>query len=221
MILRWFLALLLALTAGIGAIYVVTAGFSVLTAEGARRQAIARQPVELPSLQLVAEDGAQQDLRAMLAADGRVAIVNFFYTRCISLCLAQGALTERIQQAIEEQGLQDRIRLISISFDARDKAADLQRYAQRMHADHGLWRFYGFSSESELAQVLASFGIVVVPAPLGEFEHNAALHVVSPAGQLVGVFDLEQPGLAFNAARDLAQVFSNAAVGVHGNGNNE
>jgi protein SCO1/2 len=43
-----------------------------------------------------------------------------------------------------------------------------------------------------------------VPAPLGEFEHNAALHVVTPGGQLVRIVDLSRPDEALATAVSLA-----------------
>jgi protein SCO1/2 len=201
---RWILALALALAAGLGSLYGLTGGFTVLTAEAARRQDVARHPRAIPAVEVLAEDGRVLDLDRDLRRDGRVAIVNFFYTRCLSLCLAQGSLTERLQQAIEARGLQDRIRLISISFDARDRAPDLARYAVRMGATPGVWQFLSFTRPAQRDAALDLFGITVVPAPLGEFEHNAAFHVVTPDGRLARIFDLDDPGLALSAAESLS-----------------
>jgi protein SCO1/2 len=201
---RWILALALALAAGLGSLYGLTGGFTVLTAEAARRQDVARHPRAIPAAEVLAEDGRVLDLDRDLRRDGRVAIVNFFYTRCLSLCLAQGSLTERLQQAIEARGLQDRIRLISISFDARDRAPDLARYAARMGATPGVWQFLSFTRPAQRDAALDLFGITVVPAPLGEFEHNAAFHVVTPDGRLARIFDLDDPGLALSAAESLS-----------------
>jgi hypothetical protein len=57
---------------------------------------------------------------------------------------------------------------------------------------------------SDRRRLLDSFGIMVVPAPLGEFEHNAALHVVTPGGQLVRIVDLSRPDEALATAVSLA-----------------
>lgn len=201
---RWILALALALAAGLGSLYGLTGGFTVLTAEAARRQDVARHPRAIPPAEVLAGDGRVLGLDQDLRRDGRVAIVNFFYTRCLALCLAQGSLTERLQQAIEARGLRDRVRLISISFDPRDRAPDLARYAVRMGADPGVWQFLSFARPAQRDAALDVFGITVVPAPLGEFEHNAAFHVVTPDGRLARVFDLDDPGLALSAAESLS-----------------
>lgn len=201
---RWIVALALALAAGLGSLYGLTDGFAVLTAEDARRQDVAQHPRAIPATEVLAEDGRVLDLRQDLRRDGRVAIINFFYTRCLSLCLAQGSLTERLQQAIEARGLQDRVRLISISFDARDRGPDLTRYAARMGAEPGVWQFLSFTQAAQRDAALALFGITVVPAPLGEFEHNAAFHIVTPDGRLARILDLDDPGPALVAAEALS-----------------
>ncbi|MER1968818.1 SCO family protein [Castellaniella sp. GW247-6E4] len=201
---RWALALLLALATGVGALYWVTAGFTALTAEDARREAVALEPRPLPDARVLAADGRTLSLLDVLSADGRVAIINFFYSRCVSLCLAQGAQTERLQRAIDEQGLAGRVRLISLSFDSRDRAPELADYARRMHARPEIWQFLSFADPAARDRLLSLFGIVVVPAPLGQFEHNAAFHVVTPGGRLARIVDLDDPGEALQAAEALA-----------------
>ena len=39
-------------------------------------------------------------------------------------------------------------------------------------------------------QILRSFGIVVIPDGRGDFQHNAAVHVVNGDGRLARVLDL-------------------------------
>src|SRR5690606_6224312 len=83
-------------------------------------------------------------------------------------------------------------------------ASDLSRYASGMHADPAVWQFEAFEQPSQGAAVLKQFGITVVPAVLGDFEHNAALHVVTPDGRLARIVDIEAPGLALQVARSLS-----------------
>ena len=201
---RWVCALILALVVGLGSLYGLTDGFTILTAEASRRQDVAEHPRVMPAVLLQASDRRLLALQPDLRRDGRVAILSFFYTRCLSLCLAQGSLMERMQQAIVAQGLQDRVRLISLSFDPRDHASDLARYAVRMGADSDVWRFLAFTQSEQRQAVLDLFGVTVVPAPLGEFEHNAAFHLVTPDGHLARGVDLDEPGTALAAALALA-----------------
>lgn len=201
---RWIASLLLAFGLGVGALYWQTDGFTALTAEDARRNEVAAHPRLLPSVQMFDEHGMTRPLLDDLRDDGRVVIVNFFYTRCISLCLVQSSQAERLQQAINERGLSHRIRLLSISFDPRERMQDLSRYAQRMNAEQGIWQFVSLPDAAERKQMLSLFGIIVVPAPLGEFEHNAAFHVVTPDGRLARIVDMDEPGLALEVAEELS-----------------
>jgi len=201
---RWVLALAVSLVAGIWPIWWMTDGFSVLTAEDARREAVARSPRPIPDVRVIEADGRMASLRRALEDDGRVAIVSFFYSRCTSLCLAQGSQVERLQRAIYDRGLDARVRLLSISFDPRDHARELTSYAQRMHAQPGVWQFLALPDGPQHDRLLSLFGIVVVPAPLGQFEHNAAFHVVTPQGRLARIVDLDEPGEALHVAEILA-----------------
>ncbi|MDN5844184.1 MAG: SCO family protein [Alcaligenaceae bacterium] len=201
---RWVLSLVLALAAGIGALYWQTDGFTVLTAEGARRNEVAQHPRAIPDIQVMAEWGSKESLLQNLHSDGRVAIVYFFYSRCMSLCLAQGSQAERLQRAIDERGLDGRVRLLGISFDPRDGATELTHYARRMGAEDSVWQFVSIHDAAQRERLLSLFGIIVVPAPLGQFEHNAAFHIVTADGRLARIFDLDEPGLALEAAEAMS-----------------
>jgi protein SCO1/2 len=198
---KMLLALLVVCAVGLGALYVQTEGFSVVTTEGARRQAIAQHPRKLPAVMLGPGVTARVPLLGMLKADGRVAIVDFIYTRCLTICQAMGSEYQQLQRAIHKHKLQDRVRLISISFDPADTAADLARYGKRFGADPAVWQFYGAPDAVGLKTLLGAFGIVVVPAELGQFVHNAAYHVVTPDGRLARIVDYGDPWAALAAAR--------------------
>jgi protein SCO1/2 len=186
-------AALLVCLAGFFAFYGQTEGFMVLTTEAARRVDIARVPRMLPDAPLVGQDGAQTALRRVLGDDGRIAVVNFMYTRCVSICLAMGAEFQQLQQAIAERGWGDRVRLLSLSFDPADTPEYLRRYAQTRHADPALWRTATLAPGVRRQALLDAFGIIVVPASYGQYEHNAAYHVVHPDGHLVRVMDIGDP----------------------------
>lgn len=200
---RGLISVVLSLCAGVGVLYGLTDGFTALTAETARRQAVALTTPVVPDVLLLSQDDQRVSFRRELADDGRVAIVVFFYTRCVSLCLAQGFVTERLQNAINVSGLQSKIRLVSISFDPRDGLDDLRRYATRMNANPSIWSFWSMPDARQRHALLSLFGITVVPAPLGEFVHNAAFHVVGPDGRLRLIVDEDEPGLALQKAQEL------------------
>lgn len=186
-------ALLLVLALGIGAIYRVTDGFRIVTSEESRRLSIAQRPRPIPDIVIRFENGRAASLAQTLRADGRTTVVNFIYTRCNAVCSVMGTEFQQLQQALVANGLAHRVRLLSISFDPRDTPEQLARYAHSMHAQPDVWQFASVPDARERQAVLTAFGIMVIPAPLGEFEHNAAYHLVTPDALLSHIVDYGQP----------------------------
>src|SRR5471032_232289 len=135
-------------------------------------------------------------LASMLGTDGRVTIVAFIYTSCNSVCTVLGSEFQQMQQAIRDRHLQDKVRLMSISFDPRDTDQRLASYVVRQRADPAIWNIVGIDAEAQRHAVLNTFGIVVLPAPLGEFVHNAAFHIVDSDGRLAKIDDFDLPSKA-------------------------
>lgn len=201
---RLVVAILVVCSLGLGAIFLQTQGFTVLTTEAARRADIQRAPRAMPDVVLKTSDGDTTTLLDDLRSDGRIAIVSFMYTRCFSVCLAMGTQFQQLQQDIQRRGLTDKVRLLSLSFDEADTPEQLSRYEERMRSVPTVWRSMAMEGAAARHAVLDAFGIVVVPAPLGQYEHNAAFHIVTPAGRLVRIVDLDDvrmlPEFAANAA---------------------
>src|SRR3546814_8715573 len=108
------------------------------------------------------------------SSDNRVAIVDFIYTRCQSICTALGSEFQQLQRQIRAQGLQHKIRLISISFDpVRDQPRTLAAYAKWLRAEPDIWHFATVTDAAQLGPLLRAFGVIVIPAGQGDFVHNA------------------------------------------------
>ncbi|NYT86905.1 SCO family protein [Pollutimonas harenae] len=202
---RMLLMVLLVACVGTGSIYYQTNGFTVLTTEEARRADVLRHPRSLPDAVLQTADGRAITLRQGLRGDGRVAVVNFMYTRCFSICLAMGSELQQLQASIARSGMGDKVYLLSISFDPGDTPAQLTRYAQSMGADPALWQFAVMPNATQRTAVLKAFGITVVPAPMKQFVHNAAYHLVSPDGRLQRIVDLGSAGLLLDYVAEISQ----------------
>ncbi|MCZ2134473.1 MAG: SCO family protein [Burkholderiales bacterium] len=207
--LRTALASAMAIALGYGAASWLTHDFQVWTDEGARRLEVALKPVASPDIAIHGPTTTATTLPALLADEGGVTIVDFVYTHCVTACLALGSVFQQIQQALladATAGQRDRVRLLSISFDlARDDDAALAAYAVRLHANPGVWRFVRPVDPAGLSTLLRRWGVVVLDAPFGEFEHNAALLVIDRHGRMVRVFDLSEQQLALDYARHLAR----------------
>lgn len=198
---RLLVCLLLVGALGIGALAHLTVGFTALTSEQARRNDVVRHPRQVSDVMVSTPGAGHISLHDLMRQDGRILIVNFVYTRCISVCLAMGSELQQVQEAIVRAGEQDKIGLLSISFDPTDTPDRLQRYMHLMKAQPEVWNFVTMDAGVQRQHVLDDFGIVVIPAPYDEYEHNAAYHIVTPSGLLGRIVDYGQPGQALAAAR--------------------
>ncbi len=195
------------LFAGYGSAGWLTHDFAVWTAEGARRLEIELQPVRTPAVTVDGPGIAAQPLPQLLAASGRVSVVDFIYTRCQTVCLALGSTFQQMQTRLQADGAARRhdVQLLSISFDGvHDTPQALAEYAGRLNADPAVWRFVRVSDLAQTQALLRRFQVVVVPDELGDYEHNAALLVVDAHGRLVRIFDYGEQEMALDYARYVA-----------------
>ena len=189
-LIRTLVATLVVLLFGIWLFLTSTFQGQALTTEALRQVELNESPKKIPSLVVV--DSTNQELElSQLSRDHRVLIVDFVYTRCQTVCLSLGSVFQVLQTKIVELGLENKIGLVSISFDPKnDDAQALQRYENRLQMQSNVWRSYSLKNPSDRQSLLDAFGIMVIPAPLDEFEHNAALHIVR-GEYLLRIFPLE------------------------------
>jgi len=188
----------------------LTHDFRVFTAEGARRLEVRDAPVATPSIEVVGPGVEAAALSSLLrASDGAATIVDFVYTRCVSVCAALGSGFQQLQARIAADDAPGAppVRLLSVSFDpARDDVAALARYARELRADPHIWRFVTVRDTAELDELLRAFRVVVIPDGFAGYEHNAALLVTDANARLVRVFDYDELDEALHFARTLAAV---------------
>ena len=160
-----------------------TDGFRAFTTEQARRIAIEESPRALPVVELEDQDG-----RAFVLADyvGQGVAVNFIYTQCTTVCALLSSGFQRVHDASDDG---DAVQLLSISFDPRDTPERLRAYASHFGADGRSWRFAHARDTTAIVPMLRTFGVVVIPDGKGDFQHNAAIHVVNAAGRLSRILD--------------------------------
>ena len=185
----------IAICAAAGALFASgTDGFRALTTEQARRLAIERSPRAIPPVSLEDQDG-----RPFVLAEyrGRAVAVNFVYTQCASVCGLLSAGFQRIHNAAV-----DSVQLLTISFDPRDTPPRLAEYGSHFGADGRAWRFARVRDTTDIPALLRTFGIVVIPDGNGDFQHNAAVHVVDAEGRLSRVLEANaSPDEVVRAAR--------------------
>jgi protein SCO1/2 len=173
---------------GIWAAWAMTEGFAVLTSEQARRLGIARKQPAVPDIQLTDQTGLTFRFDEWVRQTNKLLIVDFVYTNCQSICRVRGTEFQQLQRAIIERGLQDRVHLLSVSFDPEhDSPAVLRLYAEHMQARPDAWTFATVSNARDLDALLKTFDVTVIPDQQGGYQHNAALVWVAPSARLVRV----------------------------------
>ena len=207
---KTFAATIAVLVASLLVLLHATGGGQSFTTETLRRQHISQQAELIPAFDVTLGNGQRTTLKAVLAPGGKVWLVDFVYIRCQTLCLSLGSIYQQLQAQIEARGLQGKVGLLSISFDpANDSPAALADYAQRMGMNPQIWQIASLTHWQDRRRLLDAFGIMVLPAPLGEFEHNAALHVVSSDAMLTRIMDYADYKSALDMAVTIAVASGN------------
>lgn len=174
----------------------ITHGGQAFTSESLRRAEIEDSPKLLPNFLLIDSNGNQISLSELLGKSqvpNGITIVDFIYTRCQTVCLALGNNYQQLQKKIQEEGLENQVKLLSISFDPEfDTPQLLEAYAHKMAADSKIWTITGLKNKQDRMKLLDAFGIIVIKAPLDEFEHNAAFHLVDSNNRLLEIIDIDQ-----------------------------
>ncbi len=182
------IATTLILIAGLMSLYLGTQGGSAWTAETARRLAVSNEPIEL----------GYHTLTTVLSGDITLAlhekpilVIHFIYTTCPAVCLSMGTQFNFLQQRLHDEGLEDQVQLLSITFDqAVDDVDALGLYLNRFHADDRLWNAGRFANEADLRETLERLGVIVIPEPELGFVHNAAVYLAEE-GKVFSILDFD------------------------------
>ncbi len=185
--LRTLLASGLLVLAGVVVMAALTDGFTAFTTESARRVRVHGNPPQMPAVALETQTGQRIDLADLR---GRWLVVDFIYTRCLTVCLALGSEFAQLQDRLAAPLAAGDLLLLSVSFDPQhDTPERLAAYLQR-YGDHGPgWIAARPVSVDDLRRITQAFGIIVIADGLGGYEHNAALQLVDPHGRLVDILD--------------------------------
>jgi protein SCO1/2 len=190
------------MSTGIAALAFETDGFRVVTSAGARQLSVERAPQMMPDARLVDQDGA---LFTLSAYRGRAVLVDFIYTRCPTICGLLGDDFAKVLQLMKARRLGTPIDLLSISFDPRNDGREaLRLYGERFGAKAPRWRVAAPVDKQELADLLQSFGVVVIPDGTGGFIHNDAVYVIDARGRLARILDPDAPARLVDPALEVA-----------------
>lgn len=120
---------------------------------------------------------------------GQVLVLNFVYARCRQKCPLHSRLMAEVQSQINEAGLGDRVRFVSIATDTEDAAqtAEVMRgYGARYGLDPTNWMFLhgGVQGTGAGIEIAKRYGLQFVPTPEGDQMHGVVTHVIDANGVL-------------------------------------
>ena len=167
----------------------ITSNLANFTLESERKSQLFLSKPSI-SLQLINTSGQRISLANLAKQHNKILVTEFIYTRCKTLCLTLGDYFQQAQTHIKAQSLQQKIHLLSISFDvAADNPQRLKRYQSRMKMDDQIWSIATMASNADLAMAKRQLGLVVLADSANEFVHNSAFLVLSTQGKLLGIYD--------------------------------
>lgn len=141
-----------------------------------------QNPQPIPTFQLESVFGknvlSNQDLQ------GQYVVLDFFFTRCPSICKKMTANMARIQK--ELKGI-DGFSMVSISIDEKnDSRSILRQYADGVQADTTKWSFLR-GTRDEVFNLANAFKLGVSESDLptsNGFEHSGTFLVINPDGKV-------------------------------------
>jgi protein SCO1/2 len=141
----------------------------------------------------------EQDLQ------GKVAVVNFFFTTCTSVCPRMNGNLKKTYE--KEKGNPDVLFLSFTSDPARDSAARLKRYADSLGVNTVKWIFLTGSKDSLYKAARYSFKIDdpdnFVTNNTVDFLHTQFVALVNRKGEVVKIYDGLKPSELKSIDKDI------------------
>lgn len=116
---------------------------------------------------------------------GKIAVIEYFYTTCKSICPIMNENMEKVFQAFRNS---NDVVILSHTVDpARDSVAALKAYAQRFNADARVWKFLTGSKKALYDQARYSYGMAAVDTTTDiseDFIHTNVFVLIDKEGRL-------------------------------------
>jgi len=173
--------------------------------------------------QVIDADGKPQQLHRLLG-EGRAVLLSFIYSTCndINGCPLAAAVMYAIQQKIQnDPELQERFRMLSLSFDPFYDTPDVMKLYGAGFAGKGDWRFLTTRSRDQLQPILEAYGQSVIRDvnEQGEeqpsFSHILRVFLIDPEKRIRNIYSVSflNPDLIINDARTILGAEGNKNLG--------
>ncbi|HEY4599713.1 MAG TPA: SCO family protein [Cerasibacillus sp.] len=124
---------------------------------------------------------------------GQYWLADFVFTNCTTVCLPMTTNMSNLQDMMKEEGLDEKIQLVSFSVDPdRDTPEALKQYAEDYDADLSNWTFltgYDFETIKEIS--IKSFKSLLAEPPEDDDQvtHGTRFYLVNPEGKVIKYYN--------------------------------
>jgi protein SCO1/2 len=138
---------------------------------------------KIPDFELTDQDGKKVNFATL---DGKILVINFFYTHCPQLCEKVNIHIDSVAQDYTRNKI---VRFVSITIDPlRDDVSTLKAYTQHLKADSNHWKF--LTGDSSVIYNLARNGLLVnaFKTGTGDFVYNDKVILVDADKRIRGYY---------------------------------
>ncbi|HKK17515.1 MAG TPA: SCO family protein [Opitutales bacterium] len=125
----------------------------------------------------------EKDQPIQLSAPERSTVMTFIFTRCAAMefCPRMNSKFQALQSAIQDKGLFDRLRLLSITLDPEfDRPERLKEFGEAIKADPAIWSF-ATGSKAQIDSLTSAFRVFRQTED-GVLSHTLCTALVRPDG---------------------------------------
>jgi protein SCO1/2 len=122
----------------------------------------------------------------------RLRIVDFFFTRCPTICPMMSSQMARMQDILRERDMQDDVLLLSHSVDPEhDRPEQLRSYGERIGLNPNQWQLLTGEKASIYAMAKEGYFLTALESDTtaGGFFHSDLFALVDRSGQIRGYYD--------------------------------
>ena len=123
---------------------------------------------------------------------GKIAVVDFFFTKCTSICPMLSSQMARLQHLLKVENLNDQVVFLSHTVDPKNDTPEaLKAYGDRMGADFSNWNFVTGNEEDIYWQAKEGYKLTAFPSDTaqGGFFHTDQIALIDQEGKIRGYYD--------------------------------
>ena len=124
--------------------------------------------------------------------DGRIRIVDAFFTSCPTICPVISSQLARVHDKLWATGLHEEVRILSHTVDpANDTPERMLRYGARLGADADVWKFLTGPEEELYPLLQEGYLLTALPSDTaaGGFFHSDQVLLIDAEGHIRGTYD--------------------------------